>query len=284
METTKTKFFTCKNDVAFKLIICNNDNKKYLLAILSTIFKRQFTDVTILNTELITKNLHVRRKMVDLLLKDGDSTIIVELNAYKRNNFRNYAYLCSEIASKTKVNEVYDTNYKFYQINLTYNMASDEDFTEYYMQSKYQKKYVENVCIIEYDMDRLRDYYENNNKEKIAEYKYLMMLDMQLDELANLEKESELIMDYKKDLEAINQNAEYIPYMTALEDDEKMRNTELNLAKKEGIQEGIQEGKKIRDKELIKKLIKSGKKIKEISELLDLDEKDIKDLLESIEL
>ncbi len=71
--------------------------------------------------------------------------------------------------------------------------------------------------------------------------------------------------------------------MTAEEDDEKMLKTELNLAKKEGIQEGInqgiQQGIQQDRKELITKLFQKVKTIKEISELLDFDEKEIEQIL-----
>ena len=64
--------------------------------------------------------------------------------------------------------------------------------------------------------------------------------------------------------------------MTKEEDDEKMLNTLVSRAKKEGIEQGIEQ----KNKEVIDKLISKNYTIKQISELLDITEDEIKRILE----
>lgn len=180
------KFYTCRYDTVFKAVICNNIT--LLKAILKSVFDKEFNNIEILNSEMLKPHINVKSKTVDLLIKEGKTTIIVELNANERNNQRNFVYLCNEIANRTKVGEKYDTDYQFYQVNLSYNLKDEEDMRTYYMQDK-EIKFIDNVCIIEYNMSKLRKYYEENNEEMIKKYLYLIMLDLDKDELKEFKKD-----------------------------------------------------------------------------------------------
>ncbi len=54
----------------------------------------------------------------------------------------------------------------------------------------------ENFEIIEYNMDKLMDYYENYNEEKTKEYNNLIMLDLQSEELNTLAKGDKFMEEY----------------------------------------------------------------------------------------
>lgn len=281
------KFYTCRYDVVFKAVVCNNEDKRILKAILKSIFNKEYDDIEILNSEMLKPNIQVKSKTVDLLLKDKDTTIIVELNSTHRNPSRNFAYLCNEIATRTKVGEEYDTNYQFYQINLSYNLKDEEEIRTYYMQDEKIKKFVDNVCIIEYNMNKLKKYYEEGNEDMINKYQYLIMLDLDKEELNTLKKKDEVVMEYEKKVTEINNSEEYVPYLTVEEDNRKFMNTIIRESKEEGIQQGLQQGMQQGMQQGIIKSIKSfyenGASLELIAKSNDMTIEEVKELLKDKE-
>lgn len=273
------KFYTCRSDIVFKAIVCNNEDKTILKAVLKNIFDKEFENIEILNPELSKPSVLTKSKTVDLLLKDNEKTIIVELNGTYHNPSRNFAYLCNEVATRTKVGKDYDPNYMFCQVNLSYTLKDDfqEDYRISYVQDDNCNKFVENISIIEYNMGKLRKYYEEDNKEMIDKYQYLIMLDLDDQELNILNKKDGVIMEYIKKVTDINKNDEYIPYLTVEEDDEKFMNTIKKQAKREGVKEGIQEERN----RSIKAFFESGASLELISKANGITVEEVKKIIES---
>ena len=85
-------------------------------------------------------------------------------------------------------------------------------------------------------------------------------------------KKDKVANKFMEELNKINKDYVFREYMTKEEDDEKMLNTLVSRAKKEGIEQN--------KKEFIDKLISKNYTIKQISELLDITEDEIKRILE----
>ena len=85
-------------------------------------------------------------------------------------------------------------------------------------------------------------------------------------------KKDKVANKFMEELNKINKDYVFREYMTKEEDDEKMLNTLVSRAKKEGIEQ--------KQKEVIDKLISKNYTIKQISELLDITEDEIKRILE----
>jgi len=97
------KFYTCKNDRAFKEIFMNENNKDILKALLESILKLEINSIEYLNLEKNVDNLEVKRKHFDLFLNTNIGKIQVEVNGglkpYIRN--RNAAYIFDTYSHET---------------------------------------------------------------------------------------------------------------------------------------------------------------------------------------
>ncbi len=61
-------------------------------------------------------------------------------------------------------------------IDLSYGKKDELEKRTYYVMDEDGYLYIENMKIIEHNMDRITDFWYSKNKEKIEEYKYLIML------------------------------------------------------------------------------------------------------------
>jgi predicted transposase/invertase (TIGR01784 family) len=81
------------------------------------------------------------------------------------------------------------------------------------------------------------------------------------------------------ELNRVNQDPEFRQYMTEEEDQEKIRNTEINTALKKGIEQGIEKGKKENQIEFIKELAKRNMELKDISDITKLSIEEVTNIL-----
>ena len=103
----------------------------------------------------------------------------------------------------------------YIQINLSYGLKDDKLNRIYKMMDKDGKNYVNNFIIYELNMDRYMKFWYNGDK-KIEENKYLVMLDLQLDELENLAKDK-VVSKYMETLKKINTEYKFKEYISAEE-------------------------------------------------------------------
>lgn len=114
----------------FKDIFCGEDNQELLEKFLSRLLNKEVRVDLYLTNELKNESVNERRKAVDLLVKEDNEYILLELNnGYKEvMHFRNYIYFSSVISQKTGRIKKYDSNIKFLLINLTYGLPKSKDF------------------------------------------------------------------------------------------------------------------------------------------------------------
>jgi len=288
-ELKEKIFYTAKNDKVFKTILGNEDNKELLRKFLERILEKEIEDITYLKNELTINYPEEKRKTVDLLVKTKNEYIHIELNNGYNNylHMRNFCYLANLYSKKTKVGKEYNIEERFIQINFTYkNMIKNEDKKElrkYYVMDEDNIKFIDNFEIWEYNMDRIMQIWYDNNELEIEKYKHLIMLDSNSIELEKLSKGDELVGEFKKEIEELNENETYTSWLTPEEDAEFILNTEKSISFKEGIiegkKEGIAEGEKNKQIEIAKALlIKNNMTIEEISEITKLSVEEIIEL------
>ena len=107
------------------------------------------------------------------------------------------------------------------------------------------------------------------DKGELEEYKYLLMLDMTLEELASFYPSDEIIREYGDALMKYSEDTFIYPYSEE-EEKEMLHNTELDLAYNEGVEQN-----KI---EIIKNL-KDKLSIQEIAEVAKLSIERVKEIL-----
>ena len=90
-------------------------------------------------------------------------------------------------------------------------------------------------------MEKYKELLYNEDEEGIEKNKYLIMLDMDLEELKKLKKDK-VVLDYMDKIERLNQNPMFINWITKEKDEEMIKKTQLRRAKEDGISQGISQG------------------------------------------
>ena len=279
------KYYTCRNDKAFKYLFLDETNKHILKELLESILQEKITNITLLPTERIENTLKTRNKTVDALVEINDEIIEIEINStdYIGLRPRNMAYISNIYSSYTEKGNEYTEDELILQINLTYEMMykknkeeiDNKKIREYYMQDEDGKRYVKNLKIIEINMDYFVNLWYTKNKSEIEKYKYLIMLDLKEEDLKKLSKEDRVVEEYMDKLNGLNKDPIFKKLMTDEEDRKKYENTIRRNAKEEGINE--------RNIEIAKKLLSKGIYSKEeISDITGLSVEEISKIKEEI--
>ena len=277
------KFYTCKYDKPFKEIMLNEKNKDILKKLLETILKQEIKYINIKNVELSVKGMDVKRKSVDVYLESLNKKIEIEVNTSLESYIhpRNMSYISNIYSSHNLRNDSYDEKTDIIQINLNYNQKNKRIYNEYMMRDLYGDVYVKNLKIIELNMEKYKEmWYHGSEKEK-EENKFLIMLDLNEEELKKI-KGDKVVSKYMKEINKLNNDSEFVEYMSAEEDARKIYNSRMYDARekgfKQGYDEGIEKGIEQNKIEIAKNLLNNNVDINVISLSTGLSQEEIKNL------
>ena len=287
------KFYTCRNDIAFKEVFMEEKNSDLLKALLESILDIKIKNIKYLNLEKNNGNIHIKRKHFDFHIKTDTENIHIEVNSEMKPYVRprNASYIFNAYSSVVLRGEEYTEDIKFIQINFNYKMSKkDKSIRIYTLSDEERKKYVNNLFIYEFNMEYFKEMWYSNKKE-IDNYKYLIMLDLEKEDLEKLSREDKVIKKYMSEVERINEDPEIYEYMSAEEDNRKIENTMreywkeegLRDGREEGIKEGIKEGREENIKENSINLYKNGVSKDIIIKSLNITEELLDDYLKEIE-
>lgn len=233
------KFYTAKYDRVFKTILCDEDNPHMMQEFLSRLLNRKVEIVKFLRNELPIRNTEEKVKTIDVLVKSENKYIHIELNTNYENwlHIRNFVYFSTVFTKKTKRGEVYDTESEFIHIDFTYNLDIDDEFKKYYVMSDDGHKYIDNVEIIEYNMDKIMQFWYDLDEKKINEYKHLIMLDLESSDLKKISKGDEFMEEFENKLTNLNEDETFQSAMTYEEDQKLILNTTKKYAYEQGVKE-----------------------------------------------
>ena len=219
-------------------------NKDILKKLLEHILKVEITDIEINNIEFNSGNLKIKRKHLDALLTTNEGKIGIEVNANNKSYVhpRNFAYICDTYASHTLVGEIYNQEVKIIQINFSYNLNDSKPYRIYRIKDDYGNFYVKNFIIYDYNMEYYKRIWYTNNERKIKKDKYLIMLDLESEELKKIAQNDKVVNKYMDELVNLNENPKFREYMTAEEDARKIYNSEMYEARQTGFQQGLKQG------------------------------------------
>ena len=226
-------------------------------------FLNKILDLKIKTIEFLDKELSVNKysekfKTIDVgVVLDNSKYIHIELNingSIDYLNMRNFTYFSGFISTNTKKGNSYNYDQEFIHIDLSKRKTYKELKRTYYIMDNNKNKYIENVKIIEYNLDRIRNVFYNLNIERQEKYKVLYMLVSTKEELDKLCIGDEFIMDYKEKVDKINNDEEFISFITREEDEQFILNTEKKISYNAGIKEGKNVGIKETQHEIAKSL------------------------------
>lgn len=152
-------------------------------------------------------------------------------------------------------------------------MNNGEEYIHYYIQSDKEVRYLENIEINEYNMDKIMEYWYNKNMQKVNEYKHLIILDLETKGLKQLSKRDDFVDNFEKKLMNLNDQETFQSAMTYEEDQKLILNTEKKIAFEDSMsQEKV---------EIAKSMLKDGVTIANISKYTGLTEEEINNLKEN---
>ena len=226
--TKSQKFYTCKDDLAFKEIFGNIKNKKLLIWLLERILQVKIDELTYLNVESNNNDLVTKRKRLDILVETNVGRINIEMNATNKEYLhpRNFCYLSNIYNKNTSISEDYNEDTLTIQINFTYGIKDDNKILRIYkVQDDEQRCYIKNFEIYEYNMDIIMNFWYSLDIEKVTEYSHLIMLDLGKNSLKELVKYDGKVDDYMEKITKLNTDANFWEVFTPEEDERYIRNT-----------------------------------------------------------
>ena len=253
------KFYTCKYDRAFKVVFGKEENKDILKKLLEEILQVEIERIEYLNLERNVDNVKVKRKHLDLYLETNIGKIQVEVNTTNSKYVkpRNMSYLCDIYSHHTLVGQEYDQDTLIIQININYGQQDEKYIREYRLRDESGKEYIKNFIIYEINMEKYMKLWYNKEEKELEKSKYIVMLNLEKEELEKLSKKDKVVIKYMKELERVNENPKFREYMSAEEDNKKIENSLKREWMEEGLAEGIKEGSYKRNIEIAKSLLKN---------------------------
>ena len=114
------------------------------------------------------------------------------------------------------------------------------------------------------------DLWYNKKEEEIEKNKYIIMLDLEKEELKELSKEDKVVCKYMEELERLNSNPKFREYMSAEEDARKIYNSE--------IREATEKGEKKKQIDIAKNLMKMNLTLEQIIEATGLTDEEVENI------
>ena len=153
------------------------------------------------------------------------------------------------------------------------NSTLVEMIREYKIRDKHNNEFIRNFIIYDINMEKVKDIWYSKSKKEIENNKYLIMLDLDLEELDKLSKISKdrRVNKYMDEVKRVNEDPEFREFISAEEDNRKIENS----IKKELREDGIKEGQKERNVEIAKNMLRDNIPIITISKYTSLTEKEI---------
>ena len=278
------KFYTCRNDRAFKEVFLKPNNSDLLKALLEFILKIKIDKLEIKKTELLSGNVNIKDKRVDAIVHTGNKKIEIEINSQNKDylHTRSTAYICNIYQSNASVGDTYNEDTDIIQVNLIWGLGkNNEEMKIYKIMNEKGELYVKNFIIYEINMDYYDKIWYSKNEDEIKKNQYMIMLDLDKKELKSMPKDK-IVDKYITNVTIVNDDPEFQKYMSEEEDKKKIQNSLLSEAKEEGISQGIEQGytSGINDgiKQTAKSMLNKNMSIEDISDITGLSVEEINKL------
>ena len=173
--------------------------------------------------------------------------------------------------------KIYDTITNIIQINLNFGVT-DIKTDELILENRFGNSkghIIKNLVSYDVFIDNIKKFCYD--KGELAEYKYLLMLDMTLEELASFYPSDEIIREYGDALMKYSEDTFIYPYSEE-EEKEMLHNTELDIAYNDGVEKGIEQ----KEIEMIKNFYKIGTPVEDIAKASNLSVDEVNQILKAV--
>ena len=201
--------------------------------------------------------------------------INVEINTYVSNSLRrrNAGYIFKKYSELTRMGDSYNSMPMVIQINLS-DLNNKEICYKYSLYDKTNNKtYIDNLEIYEYNITKIKEMCYN----KPSRYKLLSLLDCDREEL-NALKGDDKVERIKEEIKYLNEDPEFVRYMSDEDEARLLKNTLKTDAYEEGVEDGIEQGiqkgieqqKELNEQELKQQKLSTAKTLKENNVSIDI--------------
>lgn len=271
------KFFKASNDSMFKSIFTNEKNRDLLEGIIEGVTKNKLKITKLLPTEQIKNNINVKGKTLDLLAKGNKDEYNIEVNtsSYLGLHNRNAGYIFKRYSDGLSIGDNYNKMPKYIQINLTHPNGEDLPLiSEYTLYDKeHNIDYIDNLKIYEINIEKAKKQWYNTSDGR----RLIALLDCDEKELNSI-KGDELMEKLKSEVNRLNQDKDFVEFLSKEEEERLLMNTLKNNSFEDGKKEGLEQGIEQEKITTAKNMLKKGSTIEFISEVTELDVETIKGL------
>ena len=229
---------------------------------------------------MVKERIKNKSNYLDLVVKTEEEYINIEVSNNSYNEviaYRNFAYLINlannvilegikakEHPSVKQINLIFGRKNDNYQIS-RYDLYSSEE----------NKKFNENLEIININVDKLKEMYYNSNR-KLTKIIPIIALSMTKEELEENKEESNVFENVLCNLDKIN-DTNIVPMFMPIEEEKKWeKEMMIELWKREGVKQGIEQGVEENRLDIVYKMLKENLDMKLISKITGLPVKKIK--------
>ena len=282
------------NDYVFKRIFGKGGNEKILKSLLEAILRIEIQKIEIKNPEIPKETINEKLSILDIKAEINDNTIIdIELQVGNTTAIerRLVVYNAKLIAGEIKVSEEYkkakDTiviciindNVVKRNAYLSLAMLKYEKTEEIrYVNMGYEKEEEYLTDMVKYYIIELPKF--KKKKPKVADLleKWLYVIGGDRKMMEECKKENEEIKEAVEQLRQMSAD-EYERELYEIRERSRLTyNTEMNEARRKGLEEGIEKGEKESKSKIAKKLLERKMSTKEIAEITGLKEEEIEKL------
>ena len=241
-------------------------------------------EVNVINSnilELPYKSVWAKKQRVDVMATlEGGRHAILEMNSsfYDGQHEKGLLYLCTLFSNTIKAGDDYKNVDEVILINFTYGLPDYYQAKAIYVLTDKETglEYSTKFKIIEFNGSKILRSWYNNGKSK---YFHVAMLALNKEELERLSANGDKIMkEFLESVKEINNDSDFIEFMSKEEDEEKTRNTYFANGKDEGRAEGKEIGDKNARLETARKMLKDKLPIDTITKYTNLSKEEIKEL------
>ena len=225
--------------------------------------------------------INTREKTIDYLALTNIGYVNIEINNVKYDwlNDRNFSYACKVLSNAVERSQNYKDVTKVIQINICHLGKTEKGIVKYQVRSEelvtgFETIFTEKMEIYVVNVDFYKKMVYNGNKKFINENYLLCALDLSLKEIDKISEGNEILMDFRKDIEKINDDEDFVKWMSYQEEQEKIKNTLI----KDGYNAGIEQGEKNKQIEIVKNMLATGAEKEYIAKVTKLSIDEINNL------
>lgn len=219
---------------------CIGKSLKMAKIFIEQVIKQKIHKIEQKNPKLLKDYMYTKEKTLDYLVLTDKGYINIEINNYNKEwrIKRDVSYACKILSNAVEKTKDYTNMEKVIQINISRLGKTDAGYEIYKFNSTYKivgfpKILTDIIEIYMVNIDFYKQMVYNGNKKFINDNYLLCAMDLSPFDIDNISEGNEKLMEFKENLEKINDDEDFVKWMSAEKEAEIIKNTIISTAKQE---------------------------------------------------